>query len=619
MAGMRIEGKGQRRQRGQVRGWQSRRVQSRTYTEPLVPGPADNTEVVNLVNRPITPPKCVKLGGKGCGPIDTGIGPQPGNPDKTQPEYPDSLTPGKTKTTRPPTFFPTNAPTRSPSPTADPTAAPTDFPTRFPSLPPTDFPTPFPTTSPTNFPTKSPSAFPTTSPTTSFPSHIPSDSPSRVASSLPSGVPSTSIAPSLSAFVTIPVDENGNPIPDGTGEGNGSDTGGNSTTTGGGGDAGGNGTTTGGGGDSGGNGTTTGSGGDAGGNSTTTTTDSGGGAGALSECAEGPANKTGAMDAKFTFQYVMILKSTGNADRAVMEIEPLMHRQLGVEFLTCNFQARRRLQQNESSPPFELIELNSLPVDKVSTESCSSDDVEPSDAGSNCFLVDAGFSASMFLKGSSEEVVQTFGDFLTQLMSSGRWNETDSNIQRLAFRGFPEGTVLITSTPTTGGSENVSGAQSVSNAALVGGIVGGTIAVVIAAGAALVLMLLLVKRYSRNETYLKHIDDASIFSIDQGSETTLSAQEGPNAVFVHDDDSRTSSNLAATAAVIQAYEDNPETWGHDVKTCKSSTCAVCQADRLQMPTFVPADVMAANTARDLGPARPPDTKRGYTHDDTVNL
>jgi hypothetical protein len=56
MAGMRIEGKGQRRQRGQVRGWQSRRVQSRTYTEPLVPGPADNTEVVNLVNRPINPP-----------------------------------------------------------------------------------------------------------------------------------------------------------------------------------------------------------------------------------------------------------------------------------------------------------------------------------------------------------------------------------------------------------------------------------------------------------------------------------------------------------------------------------------------------------------------------------
>jgi hypothetical protein len=121
------------------------------------------------------------------------------------------------------------------------------------------------------------------------------------------------------------------------------------------------------------------------------------------------------------------------ADRAVMEIEPLMHRQLGVEFLTCNFQARRRLQQTRF-PTIQLIELNSLPVDKVSTESCSSDDVEPSDAGSNCFLVDAGFSASMFLKGSSEEVSANLRDFLTRLMLV--WsvqNETDSDIQRLAF------------------------------------------------------------------------------------------------------------------------------------------------------------------------------------------
>lgn len=598
-----IEGRGQRRQRGQVRGLHSRRVQSRTFTEPFVPGPTDDKEVVNLVNRPIPPPKCVRTGGKGCGPLEIGKGTQPEYPDKTQPEYPDKTQPkypDKTKTTRSPTFPPTGAPSRTPSPTADPTVTPTDDPTRSPSLPPTDFPTRLPTTSPTNFPTKNPSAFPTTSPTTSFPSQLPSDLPSRTASSLPSEVPSESVAPSLPAFVTIPVDENGNPIPDGSGEENGSDTGGNTSTGGGGSDTGGN-TTDGGGGDSQGN---------------TTTGGSGGGAGALSECAEVPANKTGAMDANFSFQYVMILNATGNADKAVMEIEPLMHRQLGVEFLTCKFEGRRRLQQDKGSPPFELIKLNSLPVDTVSAVACSSDDVEPSDKGFNCFLVDAGFSASMFLTGSSEEVVQSVGDFLTQLMTSGRWNETDSNIHRLAFRGFPEGTVLITSTPTTGGGENVSGAQSVSNAALVGGIVGGTMAVVIAAGAALVVMLLLVKRHRRNETYIKHLDDGSLYSIDRGSETTLSAQDIPNAVYVQDDDSGTSSHLAA---VIKAYEDNPETWGHDVKTCKSSTCAVCQADRLNMPTFLPADVMAANTARDLGPARPPDTKRGYSHDDTVNL
>ena len=87
MAGMpRIEGKGQRRQRGQVRGLHSRRVQSRTYTEPLLPGPTDGTEVVNLVNRPIPPPKCVRSGGKGCGPLEIGKGTQPEYPDKTQPE-----------------------------------------------------------------------------------------------------------------------------------------------------------------------------------------------------------------------------------------------------------------------------------------------------------------------------------------------------------------------------------------------------------------------------------------------------------------------------------------------------------------------------------------------------
>ena len=318
----------------------------------------------------------------------------------------------------------------------------------------------------------------------------------------------------------------------------------------------------------------------------------------------------------------MLLEPEGLANLAVMEVEPVLHQQLALEFLTCDFdERRRRLDQIEER--FELLDLSSIPVDEVSSDACAADELEESDAPFRCVVVDAGFTTRMFIKASEEEVLQTFGDFLKELMASGDLNSADPSIHRLSFRGFSDSTVIIPPTPPQPGADDDSGAAGAQDGTNVdtnvGGIVGGTMAVVVAAVAALVVMFFIARRKKRSDEYLKHFEENSIYSIELDG--TFLEENSPEAKarVLNDNDNDSYSSSVYHDTFLKSYEAEG-TEGHDVKTCKSSMCDVCQAHKLQMPSFVRAESMTAATQRDLGPKRyQSSNKRGYSHDDTVDL
>ncbi|KAI2489922.1 hypothetical protein MHU86_24676 [Fragilaria crotonensis] len=358
------------------------------------------------------------------------------------------------------------------------------------------------------------------------PSRITTDTPSSMSSGNMSSVfPSASALPTSSAFVTIRIDENGNPIGDGDG--------GNSTDQNGG--------------------------------------LNGGEVALLSECAGQPANETGASTNVLEFQYVMILKPAISADSVVMEIEPILHRQIGVEFLTCDMQEQRKLQQATNDTPFTVMDLSSLPMDKVAGFACADDDLQSSDDGFNCFVVDAGFTSKMLFSASPGEVLKTIASFLTELMASERWRDANQNIQRLAFRGFRDDMVTVAPTPSPDDENDPNGAKG--------------------------------------QLYNKPMDEGFL---DEGSGPTLPVDGVPSFIVIQDDESKDSSGYGATANVVASYHESMAAWGHDSRTCKSTTCAECQADKLLVPTFVPADVMKAQIKRDLAPLAAAAQARLYT-------
>ncbi|KAI2491455.1 hypothetical protein MHU86_23116 [Fragilaria crotonensis] len=453
-----------------------------------------------------------------------------------------------------PTWEPTPYPTQGsrPSPTMDPTDLPSSLSTDLPTWEPTPYVTqgswPSPTIDPTDLSSPSSTDVPTWEPTpyvtqgswpspskdpTREPSRITTDTPSSMSSGNMSSVfPSASALPTSSAFVTIRIDENGNPIGDGDG--------GNSTDQNGG--------------------------------------LNGGEVALLSECAGQPANETGASTNVLEFQYVMILKPAISADSVVMEIEPILHRQIGVEFLTCDMQEQRKLQQATNDTPFTVMDLSSLPMDKVAGFACADDDLQSSDDGFNCFVVDAGFTSKMLFSASPGEVLKTIASFLTELMASERWRDANQNIQRLAFRGFRDDMVTVAPTPSPDDENDPNGAKG--------------------------------------QLYNKPMDEGFL---DEGSGPTLPVDGVPSFIVIQDDESKDSSGYGATANVVASYHESMAAWGHDSRTCKSTTCAECQADKLLVPTFVPADVMKAQIKRDLAPLRPPRPRPGFIPKDTVEL
>ena len=439
-------------------------------------------------------------------------------------------------------------------PTDVPAAAPSNFqstqPTRKPTSNPTRYPSYSTSSSTTNLPTLTTTVYPYPTPLSfASPTVIPTSEPSLSTSMMPTG---------SASFVTTPIDESGKPIENGGGYG-GSPTGGSAL---------------------------------------------------LSTCPGRATNETGALDTLYMFQYEMLLNSSSSADAVALELEAIIHQQLGLEFLTCNFQERRRLQQGKEDEPFTMINLNSLPVDKVSDTAC-----ESSGAGVSCFLVDAGFSSNMLFSSSPEQVLQILGIFLTKLITSELFLNADPTIHRLSFRGFPEGTVIVSPTPPTDSERPVNEVQSTSSFSEVSGMVGGTVAVVVAVVVALLTLLLVVRRRKKQNLYRKQIDERSLAD-DSG--TYLSDEGLPKFIVVEDDEIGYRS-YDPTDAVVASYGQNQATSDHDTRTCNSTYCPQCQADQLLVPTFVPAEVMSAHIKRDLAPPRPPRARRGFQPSDTVDF
>ena len=409
-----------------------------------------------------------------------------------------------------------------------------------------DVPSSYPSGSPTYVPSSIPSDLPSWS---KSPTELPSLTPSIPPTNEPTYSPSVSSAPSLVLFSMNEVDESGNKVREGTG------------------------------------------------------------VGTQSECLNGPYDGEDAVSLTFDFSYVALLEIGADAVDVVSDIESLVHKRLGLEFLDCN-SLDRRLSES-SGAEFNPFMLSSLPVDEISSDSgCTSSETEE---GYDCYVVNSAFTSRMFQNSSDESVLLEYADWLSDEMPAGRLNTANANIHKLEFRGISEGSIFsgiptadeVTIDPSAAISQT--GSNSTTRK-----IVGGALAVGVAACAAIVLLFLALRKRRRNQMYLKQLDEKSIVSLEPPtSEEDANARD---ASIVDFDD-------VASDFDIDDLEIDPQTeWNHNFETCQSRTCEICLEHKLQMPTFIPADQMTAEIERDLGPSRKrSDKTRDYHMFNTVDL
>jgi hypothetical protein len=337
--------------------------------------------------------------------------------------------------------------------------------------------------------------------------------------------------------------------------------------------------------------------------------------GVVSTCPGGGEDKSGSIRTlMFSFQYVGLLDPTAVSDDVVKNIETLLHKRLGLRFLTCLPIIGRLL--SDSSYTW-VTRTSSLPVDKVSDDSCTANETE---TGFSCYVVDAGFTMDIVpaVTTTDEGTARTLGDFLSQQMDGGDLKDADELIHKLSLRGFPDSEVLVSETPTGDDPSAAAATGFEQDSVNTGGIIGGTVAIIAAAVIATMVAFFIMRKRRQSQEYLKHLEEnGSLYSIEIDTEGGTSKENSPaRAMVITGDDAYSGED-----SMFDVYEEDgdPEEWNHDVKTCKSSTCQICQERKLKKPMFVPAATMAADVERDLAPIREKADKRSYPAPDTIDL
>lgn len=154
------------------------------------------------------------------------------------------------------------------------------------------------------------------------------------------------------------------------------------------------------------------------------------GEGLVSVCIKDPAD--GRFESRqIQFQYAMQVTPESDAESIKSDVQDSLHRMLAWQFLTCVFERLFRAENGE----IDFISVSSVPVDVLSETSCPTELVED---GSDCFMVDAGFTS--FYLGEpvpDDDLVNVFLPFLKeQVTGGGELQMAHPNITGISFRGL---------------------------------------------------------------------------------------------------------------------------------------------------------------------------------------
>lgn len=395
-----------------------------------------------------------------------------------------------------PTLTPSGTPTSSLAPSPAPSSAPSEAPIIAPSLEPTSVrsaspsgrpsgrPTSSPSSSPSLPPTSAPSSRPSLAPTRSAaPSSSPTFSPAPTASAPPSGQPSsppssspsTSIAPSSSPskFPTVAPSNSAAPSVDPFGY------------------------------------------------DTRISVDANGDLGVTSTCRQDPpADTTPVNEQLVGFDYILNVESGADLSLIIPSLTSQIHDEVVEDYLDCQYE--------EGAAPFYVYEQSSLPQATPNSSGCTAGN---QDIGSDCYLINAGFTSYIFtfpenrrlLSGNitDRDVLKSFSQSLENIFASGSLG--GPNVVSIQYLGISND--AVPEKP----KEKIAGK-------VVGGIIGGLclIALIVAA---VMLGNRRERQHSQYRKQLKAIEniDAAIES-DDGSQNGNPGDGKPFVVF-NDDES----------------------------------------------------------------------------------
>ena len=297
---------------------------------------------------------------------------------------------------------------------------------------------------------------------------------------------------------------------------------------------------------------------------------------------------------------------------ALSLVESRFNRILAIRFLTCATPARRLLHNTSIYDDIDdnntWSSLSSLPKDIVTEGSVCT--MNETFLGSTCLVISGGISPELTQTTTMEELYDTVGNFLLDSTNLASISEQIPGVTGIIVRGFTH--LSVGGGDVTPDYQNtVTGAaQSTDSNTTNPVLVGGSVAIVVAAMGLLLVGILLVKqrRTTRALTYLKQVEDSQdIYSLGNTASEEEFPQKKHAIVWNESDDTESIAE--------QVYGEE-----HQIDTCVSTTCQICQNNKLQRPTFVKAEAMQEGIQRDLGLGRSrADVPREYYSPNTVDL
>ena len=314
-----------------------------------------------------------------------------------------------------------------------------------------------------------------------------------------------------------------------------------------------------------------------------------------------------------TFDYILTFHPNFTTiEEALPLVESRLNRILAIHFLACATPARRLILNSSIYDDNDVnstwSSLSSLPKDIVTEHSvCTANETV---LDSTCIVISGGITPELSQTTTMEELYATVGDFLLYSTNLRSIPNQVPGVTGISVRGFTHVSVGGGDITPDYHATVTGAAQSTDSNTTNPALVGGSVAIVVAAVGLLLVGILLVKRQrtTRALTYLKQAEDSQeVYSLGN----TASEEELPqkkHAIVWNDSEDSES---------IFEYAYGEE---HQIETCASTTCQICQDNKLQRPMFVKAEVMQEEIQRDLGLGQSrADIPREYYSPNTVDL
>jgi hypothetical protein len=290
-----------------------------------------------------------------------------------------------------------------------------------------------------------------------------------------------------------------------------------------------------------------------------------------------PADTTAVNEQLIGFEYILNVESGADLSLIIPSLTGQIQDEIVADYLDCRY-------EEGADAPFYVYEQSSLPQDSPASSGCTA---ESQDIGADCYLINAGFTSSIFTFPDNrrllseditdEDVLKSFSQSLENIFASGTLG--GPNVISIQYLG-------ISNDAVPEGPDNTG--------KIVGGVLGGLCLIALIAAA----VVMGKRRERQNSQYRRQL--RAIEAIDAANQSDDESQNGNSGqdksfAVLEDDDSYGSG-----------FQIMPGTYRKQVP---------------QEPTFfVPTDDMLSSIRDDLGPtAYATQSPRQYKAANTVDL